>query len=91
MGNLKSEEYSVGPLAHMIDVLFMPDTDVSERVDRTYRTGARKMMEHLMSGELRPQHHNPEQDEFMGEFLGRVIANARRQGFEIPAVAPGEE
>jgi hypothetical protein len=85
MGKLKSEKYADGSMAYMITALFLPESGMSERTESTQRDGARRMIQQLIAGDLRPSYHNPEQDEFMTEFLRRVLENASKQGFELPA------
>jgi hypothetical protein len=84
MGKLGAEEYADGPLAHMMTSLFTPDSQVSDRTFTTYQIGARNMLVHLMSGDLRNFHYNPEFDEFMTEFMSRVLENTAKQGFQMP-------
>ena len=59
----------------------MPDQDVGERTATTKEIGAYEILRGLASGEwelLRDQHQRD-----VGEFLGRVVYNARRQGIVV--------
>jgi hypothetical protein len=60
----------------------MPDQYLSERTEVTRTIGADIMLKALMSGDFR---FISEYDKSVfGEFLGRVVTNAERQGIELP-------
>ncbi|MGI9027665.1 MAG: hypothetical protein ACR2FM_02375 [Candidatus Saccharimonadales bacterium] len=88
MGQLESESYADRPLAVMLTSVFMPETEVSPRTDTTYRTGAEIMLKHLMAGDWNSNHASPAYNEFMGEFMSRVLKNARRQGVVLSEEDP---
>lgn len=68
-------------LANLVTCFEMPDdSKVSDRTQATRRIGAFNMLAHLAESDLDPS----SMDE-MGAFLGRVIANAERQGVVIDA------
>lgn len=72
--------YGSRALASIVTAELMPDTDVSERTQRTYQAGAYYFVHHLIDGNWDAREsQRPE----ITEFLSRVIANAARQGFEI--------
>lgn len=70
-------------LASHITAIIMPDLDVSERTESTYRVGAQIVLSQLAGGDwgssLGPEFYK----QLMEEFLGRVVANAERQGFPL--------
>lgn len=73
------EEYTNSAIANVVTSWLMPDLGVSERTQSAYATGALRILEHLISGVW--ECNVPKS--LVGEFLGRVLANARQQGFEV--------
>jgi len=69
-------------IAVLLTYSIMPPEIASERTQTTHAIGAFIMLEHLAGGEwdLTSKQTAP----FIQEFLGRVMANARRQGIAIP-------
>jgi len=76
--SLEIEDYGTSPLASMVTGYLMPDQNVSDRTQRAYEIGACEMMIHLASGEWELEIETGKG--LIAEFLGRVIANAERQG-----------
>ena len=76
-----AEELPDSKLANIITCREMPNADVSARTQATRTIGALNMMVHLAEGEW-----SPSSREDMGEFLGRIVANAQRQGIEVTVV-----
>lgn len=82
MTTRKYEDVSSARIANIVTCIEMPDdSSVSDRTQATRRIGGFNMLVHLAQGEL----DSSSRDE-MGAFLGRVIANAERQGvvIEVP-------
>jgi hypothetical protein len=84
MPTRRIEELPSRVLANMVTCVEMPDDDgVTERTQTTRQIGAYGMMMHLAEGEWEVSF----QDE-MKEFLGRVVANAARQGIALELPRP---
>lgn len=65
-------------LANIVTCIEMPEMAVYIRTQRTHMAGAFRMMTHLVEGDWKPSGHDE-----MREFIGRVVANATRQGIDI--------
>lgn len=73
-------------LSDELACLEMPnDISVSLRTQNTRRIGASIMLEHLLGGEW-----DQSSREEVREFLGRVLANAERQGIRLYDTAAAE-
>jgi len=81
MGNARD-----GALAQTIVAWKMPNMEVSERTDATRRIGASVMLEELMGGDIKMDTQYGR--EILGEVLGRIVANAERNGIVIQADRP---
>lgn len=79
MTEMKLERHRDGAIASMVTASIMPDRGVSARTEATRAAGASVILEHLMGGEWGADDYSKQ---VVGEFLGRVIANAERQGFQ---------
>jgi len=74
-------EFNDPALASVVTSWEMPDFDISDRTQATRRIGAFEMMKHLIEGDWQPN-----SQEAMREFIGRVITNAERQGISVEPV-----
>ncbi len=81
MALLNLGEFNDPALAAVVVSWEMPGFDLSDRTQATRRIGALEMMKHLVEGDWEPNNQ-----EVMREFLGRVITNAERNGICIEAV-----
>lgn len=75
------DKFGPTPLSSIITAQLMPDQGVSERTEATRRIGAQHLLKHLVAGEWGGL------SEFditiLGSCLGRIIANAERQGVDV--------
>ncbi len=69
-------------IAAILTCSLMPPEITSEQTQNTHTIGAFIMLDHLASGEwdLTSEQTTP----FIKEFLGRVIANAKKQDINVP-------
>ena len=75
------QDYSPLPLSVCVTARLMLDQDVSERTDATRRIGAQHLMKHLIAGEWGELHDFDKA--ILGSCIGRIIANAERQGVDV--------
>jgi hypothetical protein len=71
-------DWETNGLASIVTSYEMPDTRTSDRTHAAMMTGALRMMEHLIADDYDPDGH-----EAMSEFIGRMMANAERQGITV--------
>jgi hypothetical protein len=69
------------PLASIFTATMMPDVDVSERTYVAYKSGANRLMHHLIAEDW--EHLGDYDRQLIGVTIGRIIANAERQGVPI--------
>ena len=74
-------EYAPRPLCTTVVASYMPPQEVSERTNTARRIGAEIILNHLLDGEWGTLDNRDKA--MLGNFLYRIIANAKRHGVEV--------
>lgn len=74
-------EYGPRALSTTVTAMLMPSHEVSKRTETTRRIGAQQIVRHLAAGEWGKLSDSDRA--IIGGCLGRMIANAERQGVDV--------